>query len=420
MILCGTDLSMAAESALQAAGALARKLNDELLLVAVVEGDDTERAPSPSVQLETSAAALRHHFDIPIETLTLRGVPERKLLAVAKERAASLIVVGARGGARHAHRLGSVAEHLCQHAEVPVFVARSADNLVSWSRGQCALQVLVGSGLGDTSRSALECVADWPELKLTVAHVAWPFGEHYRLGISGPMPLDHLRPEVHHQLLGELGRWVGETHCRGPVKLDVSPGYGRIDHHLAHVASQKEADLLVVGTHQRNLASRLWQGSVSRSAIHEADCSVLCVPQGRAKRTRPAPRTVLIPTDFSALADRAVAQGYSLVGRGGSVHLVHVVESLKNVDRATLEQQLLQRMPEDAGLRGVTTERHVLEGSEPWLAIWQYGSRCNADIICMATHSRDAVKSLVIGSQAQALLQHSRVPVLLVPPDRES
>jgi nucleotide-binding universal stress UspA family protein len=54
------------------------------------------------------------------------------------------------------------------------------------------------------------------------------------------------------------------------------------------------------------------------------------------------------------------------------------------------------------------------------LAIWQYASRVNADLICMATHSRDAVKSLILGSQAQALLQHSRMPVLLVPPDRES
>jgi nucleotide-binding universal stress UspA family protein len=39
---------------------------------------------------------------------------------------------------------------------------------------------------------------------------------------------------------------------------------------------------------------------------------------------------------------------------------------------------------------------------------------------CMSTHSRDVAASLVLGSQAQAILQHSRIPVVLVPPDRES
>jgi nucleotide-binding universal stress UspA family protein len=62
----------------------------------------------------------------------------------------------------------------------------------------------------------------------------------------------------------------------------------------------------------------------------------------------------------------------------------------------------------------------VLAAATPWLAIWQHAGRCGADLICMSTHSRDAAASLVLGSQAQAILQHARVPVMLVPPDRES
>jgi nucleotide-binding universal stress UspA family protein len=61
----------------------------------------------------------------------------------------------------------------------------------------------------------------------------------------------------------------------------------------------------------------------------------------------------------------------------------------------------------------------LLDGAPAWLAIWQYASRASADLICMASHSRDAARTLVIGSQAQAILQHSRIPVVLVPPDRE-
>jgi nucleotide-binding universal stress UspA family protein len=236
------------------------------------------------------------------------------------------------------------------------------------------------------------------------------------------MPLDHLRPEVHQQLLGELGRWASETTCPPGIKLSVTPGWGRIDAHLAQVAHEKEADLLVIGNHQRNLAERIWHGSVSRHAIHEASCSVLCVPQVSVpSRVAAAPSVVVVPTDFSPLSDRAIAIGSSLLARGGVLHLVHVTtEAHDDAARNAVHAQLEARLPLDAQQRGLQIELRLLDGSAPWLAIWQYAGRANADLICMGTHSKDAVKSLLLGSQAQSLLQHSRIPVLLVPPDRES
>lgn len=421
MILCGTDLSVASEPALKTAGALCRKHDTELLLATVLEPRELGERMTAEVRLEHEASELRRLFDISVETLVVQGTPDQQLLELAEARRASLIVVGAEGGSKRARRLGSVPERLCQAAAVPILVARNAESLLPWSRGARPLRVLLGSGLGDASRSALAYVGGWSDLALTVAHVAWPYGEHYRLGVAGPMPLDHLRPEVHHQLLGDLGRWVASIPCKTSPKLSVTPGWGRLDTHLAQLAHEREADLLVVGTHQRDLANRLWHGSISRNTIHEANCNVLCVPERLlAAGTGKAPRTVVVPTDFSRLADRAVSYAYSLLDRGGAVHLVHVVDKRRDADQQVLEKRLAERIPGDADSRGITTKLEVLEGGSAWLAIWQYAGRASADLICMATHSRDAAASLVLGSQAQALLQHSRVPVLLVPPDRES
>lgn len=155
--------------------------------------------------------------------------------------------------------------------------------------------------------------------------------------------------------------------------------------------------------------------------MHEADCNVLCVPQQHAlARIAAAPRVVVIPTDFSVLADRAIRYGYAPLAYGATVHLVHVASDIQDAERARLRDQLEARVPAGADARGIATEVHIVEGSSVWLAIWQHASRAGAELICMSTHSRDAVGSLVLGSQAQALLQHSRVPVLLIPPDRES
>ncbi len=421
MILCGTDLSAHCEQAVRAAAACARKQSRELLLVHVVQTEEGLPLVSAEVQLEQEAAELRRNYDISVETRILQGAPDVELLRIARERAATLLVVGAVGATGKRRRLGSVPERLCQAAEVPVLVVRDAAGLDVWSRGTRPLKALLGCGLGDASRTALGFAGNWPDMILTLAHVAWPYGEHYRLGIGVPMPLDELRPEVHHQLFGELGRWASATPCSATIKLKVSPGWGRIDSHLAQLARAQEADLLVVGNHQRNLAERVWHGSVSRNAIHEADCNVLCVPHRSVPMSIAArAQVIVVPTDFSALADRAISLGYSLLDAGGLVHLVHVVAEHGSQDLEALRAQLKARIPRDADRRGIRTELALLEGSAAWLAIWQHAGRANADLICMSTHSNNALKSLVLGSQAQAILQHSRIPVVLVPPDRES
>lgn len=422
MILCGTDLSPVSEPVIKAAAAVARKQGRELLLVTVLAQEDPNALTSAQVRLEQDAGQLRREQGISVETVVAHGHPDQCLLELARQRQAVLIVVGAEGSSKRGRRLGSVAERLCQLADVPVLVVRNAEGLTSWSQGSHALRTLVGSGLGDASSSALSYIGDWPDLALTVAHVAWPYGEHYRLGVTGPMPLDHLRPEVHHQLLGDLGRWVAAIPCQTAPKLRVTPGWGRIDSHLAQLAAEKEADLLVVGSHQRALGGRMWHGSVSRNVVHEASCNVLCVPQRQgALRVVDKTRVIVVPTDFSPLADRAIAFGYGQLSHGGTLHLVHAAGDTPKSEHAALKAKLESRIPADAAARGITTELHVLGGgSDAWLVIWQLAGRVNADSICMATHSRSAKASLVLGSQAQAILQHSRIPVLLVPPDRES
>lgn len=419
MIICGTDLSPASEPAARCAAAIAKKRNQDLLLVAVVDNDDAASRRAAEMGLESDARLLRHDFGISVETRVAQGRVDDQLIELSSGSDVELLVIGAKGESGRSRRLGSVPERLCQTGTVPVLIARNADGVEAWSRGTRPLRVVLGSGLGDASRRALDTISSWTELALTVAHIAWPFGEHYRLGVQGPMPLDHLRPEVHRQLLGDLGRWVGQTPLAASTKLSVTPGWGRVDCHLAQLAHEKEADLLVLGSHSRNLAERVWQGSISRNAIHESDCNVLCVPDRPGPAVvATAPSVVVIPTDFSRLADRALTVGYALVGQGGTVHLVHVLSAGDDVEGDTTAQ-LRNRIPCDAESRGVTTVLHVEKSSKPWRAIWQCAGRVSADLICMATHSRDAASSLVLGSQAQELLQHSRVPIVLVPPDRE-
>ncbi len=228
-------------------------------------------------------------------------------LATARSSCWSSVPRAPRGRTR---RLGSVPERLCQAGTVPVLIARNADGVEAWSRGSRSLRVLLGSGLGDASRRALDAISGWSELSLTVAHIAWPFGEQYRLGGNGPIPLDHLRPEVHHQLLGDLGRWVGQSHCAGSVKLSVTPSWGRVEQPSCSVGARQgsrsagpSAAIAAISPNAFGRAPFLAAPSMKPTAT----CCV-CRTARRRPRWPLRPRVVVIATDFSRLADPRAAR----------------------------------------------------------------------------------------------------------------
>lgn len=420
MILCGTIFRGSSPPELEAAAAIAHELEEVLVLATSLPQDEPTLRRSAGEYLEERAAVMRRELHIEVLTRVVVGAPETELLELGRSLGARLLVVGPPAGHSEPRPLGALGEHLCQYADVPVLLVRSGEAFSRWLRDEAPLRALLGSGLGDASKSALSCIGNWPRVEVTVTHVAWTYGEHYRLGTGDRLPRERLAPDVYQQLLGDLGCWATEVPCRVPPKLRVVAGSLRVDDHLAEAAREQEVDLVVVGTHERNHEPDVWKASTARSVIQSAPCNVLSVPERfMPLRSARAPQVVVVPTDFSPLADRAIPLAASLLQRGGMLHVVHVAPGARN-GSAALAREVEARLPKDASLRGIACEARVLDGPEPWLGIWRYAERKRADFICMSRHSRASLPGELLGAQTKALLEHSKLPVILVPSDRES
>jgi nucleotide-binding universal stress UspA family protein len=427
-IVCGTDFSDNAREATLAAAAIAKRLGAALKLVHVapdLAAASDQGAEDPlRKRAQEQADELRNRFGLEVEPLVLRGIAHETLVELAKTTQARLLVVSSLG-AKKQHRwlLGSTAERVAQASPVPVLVVRDAASLVAWAQRERPLRAMVGVELAATSRPALRWAAGLRELgpcDLLVTQVAWPAGEHQRLGVRGPMPLDHLQPELLGPLSRDLRAWAGELAGEGQTTFTVSPGWGRVDTHLTLLAAESQVDLLVVGTHQRAGAARLWQGSVSRGVLHQSSCNVACVPRSDADERSgviPTFRHVLVPTDFSVGADRAIPVGYGLVSAGGTVHLLHVIGRKPGEAEGEPKEQLRTRIPPGAIARGISTELEVVREDDAGMGIWHAANRLGVDAICMATRGRSGLSRVVLGSQAQKVLERARQPVVLVPPE---
>jgi nucleotide-binding universal stress UspA family protein len=132
---------------------------------------------------------------------------------------------------------------------------------------------------------------------------------------------------------------------------------------------------------------------------------------------------VLIPTDLSPFSNRAIPVGYGMVVPGGVVHLLHVVTpELADDPRANGAdpvQRLRALAPRGAAAKGVQTECEVVSENAGWTGIAKAAERLDVDAICMATRGRSGLSRMVLGSQAEQVLQRVRQPVVLVPPERD-
>jgi nucleotide-binding universal stress UspA family protein len=141
-------------------------------------------------------------------------------------------------------------------------------------------------------------------------------------------------------------------------------------------------------------------------------------------------KSIVVGTDFSICAARALAWAVSLARSSGArVHLVHVLlEPVQALDVAAAlpypdievrkewedaARVKLDREVKAAEKRGVATTAEIRWG-RPSDTIVEAAGRQKASLIVLGTHGRSALEKLLLGSTAERVLRLSPVPVLTV------
>ena len=135
----------------------------------------------------------------------------------------------------------------------------------------------------------------------------------------------------------------------------------------------------------------------------------------------------MIAIDSSRHARAAAEQGFELAMRlDAKVGLLYVVDTAKTiseVDAGITHGELLDVLQKEAestidkivssfGPREV--ERIVPQG-HPRIEILSCAERWDADLLVIGTHGRTGLLHLVMGSTAEYIVRHAKLPVMVVP-----
>jgi len=139
---------------------------------------------------------------------------------------------------------------------------------------------------------------------------------------------------------------------------------------------------------------------------------------------------ILIPVDGSPTSKLAVEKAIGLAKAFGSrVSAIFVIDSYPfsgiGTDFAYGQTEYLSAATAEANAAikstkqaveeaGISVQTSVIESHAAWRGIVEAGESMQADLIVMGSHGRSGLEKLVLGSVTQAVLSHTRLPVLVV------
>lgn len=141
---------------------------------------------------------------------------------------------------------------------------------------------------------------------------------------------------------------------------------------------------------------------------------------------------ILVPTDGSPLSESTVARAVSFAKDAGArITFFYAQPDFPMpiygegalIDPTTPEQfskaaseeakRILDAAKAAADAAGVASDTDTIVNEVPYEAVIDAAERHSCDLIFMASHGRRGIAGLLLGSETQKVLTHSKIPVLV-------
>jgi len=204
--------------------------------------------------------------------------PVAGILAIAKEHACDLIVMGthARTGLAHTF-LGSTTEGVLRWGHVPVLTVRTVDHVAA-DPFAVVLAAIDDSEPSDAAAHVAAMLAKTANAKVTGCGVVETLPIYENTTDYGFNPEDIIK-----EVRTELDAHVHATLERAglPASTPVTIAEGDPAEMIVATAKERNATLVVTGTHGRRGIRRFFLGSTAEEIVRTSDTPVLVVPVRR-------------------------------------------------------------------------------------------------------------------------------------------
>ncbi|MBI3967485.1 MAG: universal stress protein [Chloroflexi bacterium] len=288
-ILVPLDGSSLAERALPYATKLARFLNARLELARAVlpnlareaepSSEEIEAADRARPELEAVARELRTPW-LRVTCHVCYGRPAEAIVACVSRVSAGLIVMSTHGrGGIGRWIYGSVADEILRRSPVPILLVPASSERAFTDDPICRILVpLDGSALAEEALGPASELAGAAEAELLLVRIV-------ELPVIGEVsPYLMMDPKAELARAREYLNDIARDLRSGGLAVDVYAVTGAPPTTLPFLASERDADLIVMATHGRGGLARLVLGSVATSTVQRSTLPILLTRPAAVRR----------------------------------------------------------------------------------------------------------------------------------------
>lgn len=295
-----------------------------------------------------------------------------------------------------------------------------------------APRILVGTDFSPTAAVAVDWAIELARqqgARIELVHavtVPPSVPEYVSPGALAPAPL--FDEEVRRAAQVRLDQEAASLRAKG-IEVETFLSLGTPSLVISDRASETSALAIVIGTRGLTGLRHVLLGSTAERLVQKAPCPVLAVHPEDLGHHR-AIRTILVPTDFSADAERAIHTAQRLLAPlapEARLILLHafnlpieytaygpIPTSVHYLQDTGLDaERRLQEMTDRLTGEGLAVDWVAREG-DPSVVIVEEAERRQVDVIAMGTHGRSGLRHLFLGSTAERVVQHASCPVMTV------
>ncbi len=276
-------------------------------------------------------------------------------------------------------------------------------------------KILIPIDFSETSLLAIEHAAFAAELykaELVLVHVVEKYWENFSIitpEIQVAVPDDFMNT-----IENKLEEVANGIRSKFGVKSECITASGNIFTEIMSISKEKEIDLIVMGTHGVSGFTEFFVGSNTYKVISQAKCPVLSV---QVATNQHGYKDILLPIDNSIHSRQKVNHAIVLAKQFASkVHVLGLADTdAEDADIRILDMKLDQIM-DYVKKCDILCDKKIIRGSNEAKVTLEYAKANSVDLIVIMTDQDESITGRLLGTYAQQIVNHSKIPVMSIQP----
>ena len=272
-------------------------------------------------------------------------------------------------------------------------------------------RILIPIDFSETSLLALDHATFMAKLfkaDITLVHVVEK--TTFKIELTKKKNSDGVTDKIIYAKLQELAE--GVKHKTGN-NVQVLTKSGKIAKKIVEAAKETLTDLIILGTHGVSGFEEFFMGSNAFRVVTESECPVISV---QAHATKVGFNDIVLPIDNSAASRQKLRLAVELAKRYDSTLHIAGILTLDYKEIRTKFNAKLKQVEEYIKKHKVSYTVETLKGENIASLTLAYAEKIKADLIVIMTEQEEELTGLLMGTFAQQVVNHSKIPVMSVKP----